>query len=88
MTNVDKASILPESSLKTASMYETQSESELVALSESLPISEIEKPSASVAIEKEKSPGKKESPPSAKMSNRSKRREKRLRNEPPNVTGR
>lgn len=97
MANKDKLSLLPVSSedgtikpgaLKIASLYETQSESELLAVSESLPINDEAQVQA-VTIEQDKSTEKKESSPlAAKLSVRSKRREKRLRNEPPNITGR
>ena len=76
--------------LKICSLYESQSESELLALCEPpVKVMKLE----SVEIEAGKAVQNRiknvaESSPSAKMSGRSKRRVKRLRNEPPNITGR
>lgn len=92
--------VLPEdcslgvTKVKISSMYESQSESELLALCEppvkvmKVESMEIETGAGEAEQNRKNGGNVAESSPSAKMSGRSKRRVKRLRNEPPNITGR
>ena len=72
--------------LHLASMYETQSEGELLGLCK--PSKELETTEAHNAVEgKVKREDTSESTLAAKKTGRAKRKEKRLKNEPPNITG-
>ncbi len=80
--------------LKISSLYESQSESELLALCEPpvkvMKLESVEIEAGEAVQNRIKNGGNvaESSLSAAKMSGRSKRRVKRLRNEPPNITGR